>query len=143
MNTKRADEKQSSALKNCVAEGKEKGFGNCFPKPILVGVTGFRASFCALRTSLSCFSTAQNSFKMTHQSKKQERGSSSLLLFGRSDRIRTCGIDVPNVARYQLRHTPIMFLIHTFWCALSYGLLLYQSTGSLSRFFVDLRPLQV
>ena len=28
-------------------------------------------------------------------------------LFGRSDRIRTCGIDVPNVARYQLRHTPI------------------------------------
>ena len=25
---------------------------------------------------------------------------------GRSDRIRTCGIDVPNVARYQLRHTP-------------------------------------
>ena len=26
---------------------------------------------------------------------------------GRSDRIRTCGIDVPNVARYQLRHTPI------------------------------------
>ena len=28
------------------------------------------------------------------------------LFFGRSDRIRTCGIDVPNVARYQLRHTP-------------------------------------
>ena len=28
------------------------------------------------------------------------------LIFGRSDRIRTCGIDVPNVARYQLRHTP-------------------------------------
>ena len=27
-------------------------------------------------------------------------------LIGRSDRIRTCGIDVPNVARYQLRHTP-------------------------------------
>ena len=25
---------------------------------------------------------------------------------GRSDRVRTCGIDVPNVARYQLRHTP-------------------------------------
>lgn len=29
------------------------------------------------------------------------------LIFGRSDRVRTCGIDVPNVARYQLRHTPI------------------------------------
>ena len=29
--------------------------------------------------------------------------------FGRSDRIRTCGIDVPNVARYQLRHTPKIF----------------------------------
>ena len=28
--------------------------------------------------------------------------------FGRSDRIRTCGIDVPNVARYQLRHTPMI-----------------------------------
>ena len=27
--------------------------------------------------------------------------------FGRSDRVRTCGIDIPNVARYQLRHTPI------------------------------------
>ena len=26
---------------------------------------------------------------------------------GRSDRVRTCGIDVPNVARYQLRHTPM------------------------------------
>ena len=26
--------------------------------------------------------------------------------YGRSDRVRTCGIDVPNVARYQLRHTP-------------------------------------
>ena len=29
------------------------------------------------------------------------------LFFGRSDRVRTCGIDVPNVARYQLRHTPM------------------------------------
>ena len=27
--------------------------------------------------------------------------------YGRSDRVRTCGIDVPNVARYQLRHTPM------------------------------------
>ena len=30
------------------------------------------------------------------------------LIFGRSDRVRTCGIDIPNVARYQLRHTPIV-----------------------------------
>ena len=30
-----------------------------------------------------------------------------LFVCGRSDRVRTCGIDVPNVARYQLRHTPI------------------------------------
>ena len=29
--------------------------------------------------------------------------------YGRSDRVRTCGIDVPNVARYQLRHTPKIF----------------------------------
>ena len=28
-------------------------------------------------------------------------------LFGRSGRIRTDGIEVPNFARYQLRHTPI------------------------------------
>ncbi len=37
------------------------------------------------------------------------RINSELLLYriGRSDRIRTCGIDVPNVARYQLRHTPM------------------------------------
>ena len=28
------------------------------------------------------------------------------LAAGRSDRIRTCGIEVPNFARYQLRHTP-------------------------------------
>ena len=33
--------------------------------------------------------------------------SSQIGNFGRSDRIRTCGIDVPNVARYQLRHTPM------------------------------------
>ena len=33
--------------------------------------------------------------------------------FGRSDRVRTCGIDVPNVARYQLRHTP-KYLIYCF-----------------------------
>ena len=26
--------------------------------------------------------------------------------YGRSDRVRTCGIEVPNFARYQLRHTP-------------------------------------
>ena len=38
------------------------------------------------------------------QRKKEELRSS--FFFGRSDRIRTCGIDVPNVARYQLRHTP-------------------------------------
>lgn len=25
---------------------------------------------------------------------------------GRSDRVRTCGLNIPNVARYQLRHTP-------------------------------------
>ena len=29
-------------------------------------------------------------------------------LFGRSDRVRTCGLNIPNVARYQLRHTPIV-----------------------------------
>ena len=34
--------------------------------------------------------------------------------YGRSDRIRTCGIDVPNVARYQLRHTPMCDLYLTF-----------------------------
>ena len=34
----RADENQSSALKICVAVSKEKGFGNCFPKPNLVRV---------------------------------------------------------------------------------------------------------
>ena len=33
---------------------------------------------------------------------------------GRSDRIRTCGIDVPNVARYQLRHTPIFYFVFSF-----------------------------
>ena len=29
------------------------------------------------------------------------------LIFGRSGRIRTDGIEVPNFARYQLRHTPM------------------------------------
>ena len=29
-----------------------------------------------------------------------------LTFFGRSDRVRTCGLNIPNVARYQLRHTP-------------------------------------
>ena len=31
---------------------------------------------------------------------------------GRSDRIRTCGLNIPNVARYQLRHTPTAFLLY-------------------------------
>ena len=31
--------------------------------------------------------------------------------YGRSDRVRTCGIDVPNVARYQLRHTPNLYIL--------------------------------
>ena len=34
--------------------------------------------------------------------------------YGRSDRIRTCGIEVPNFARYQLRHTPITNIIDNF-----------------------------
>ncbi len=29
--------------------------------------------------------------------------------FGRSDRIRTCGILLPKQARYQLRYTPIFY----------------------------------
>ena len=29
-------------------------------------------------------------------------------LIGRSDRVRTCGLNIPNVARYQLRYTPIV-----------------------------------
>ena len=33
--------------------------------------------------------------------------------FGRSDRVRTCGIEVPNFARYQLRHTPIDCIFET------------------------------
>ena len=28
---------------------------------------------------------------------------------GRSDRVRTCGLNIPNVARSQLRYTPIVF----------------------------------
>ena len=35
----------------------------------------------------------------------------NLSIFGRSDRVRTCGIDIPNVARYQLRHTPIYSIL--------------------------------
>ena len=30
--------------------------------------------------------------------------------YGRSDRARTCGLNIPNVARYQLRHTPIYLI---------------------------------
>ena len=39
--------------------------------------------------------------------------------FYRSDRVRTCGLNIPNVARYQLRHTPIyvtMILYHSSVC---------------------------
>lgn len=31
--------------------------------------------------------------------------------YGRSDRIRTCGLNIPNVARYQLRYTPKIYFI--------------------------------
>ena len=45
-----------SPLKICVAESKEKGFGNCFPKPNLVGVTGLEpAAFCSQRTIFQFF----------------------------------------------------------------------------------------
>ena len=47
----RADENQSSALKNCVGESKEKGFGNCFPKPNLVGVTGLEPAASTSQTA--------------------------------------------------------------------------------------------
>ena len=32
--------------------------------------------------------------------------------FGRSDRVRTCGLNIPNVARYQLRYTPIYLIFY-------------------------------
>ena len=44
---------------------------------------------------------------------------------GRSDRVRTCGLNIPNVARSQLRHTPIRvfktprYLLYIFSCRLS------------------------
>ena len=56
-----------------------------------------------------------------HRSKQRKRLRKLLpkANFGRSDRIRTCGIDVPNVARYQLRHTPknIKFQLAVVRCA--------------------------
>ena len=33
------------------------------------------------------------------------------ILTGRGDRIRTCGLMVPNHARYQLRHTPMSLIV--------------------------------
>ena len=51
----RADENQSSALKICVAENKEKGFGNCFQKPILVEVTGLEPAASSSQRNLSRF----------------------------------------------------------------------------------------
>ena len=46
--------------------------------------------------------------KQTNQNKKPLIYLSGFLIgIGRSDRIRTCGILVPNQARYQLRYTPI------------------------------------
>ena len=66
-----------SALKICVGGSKEKGFGNCFPKPNLVGVTGFEpaastsqtqkhrffASFCVL----FCAFSSENRAFMCHK----------------------------------------------------------------------------
>ena len=37
---------------------------------------------------------------------KTKRRLAPSFCFGRSDRVRTCGLNIPNVARYQLRHTP-------------------------------------
>ena len=42
---------------------------------------------------------------------KTGRNKSRLFWFGRSDRIRTCGILVPNQALYQLSHTPMKIFI--------------------------------
>ena len=44
-------ENKPSALKICVGGSKEKGFENCFPKPNLVGVTGFEPAASTSQTS--------------------------------------------------------------------------------------------
>ncbi len=90
----------------------------CF---FLVGVTGFDATLLvALSSGIALGHKAKNSpldyflyalsllevrILSTNNAKTKEHFA-VLFVFGRSDRIRTCGIDVPNVARYQLRHTP-------------------------------------
>ena len=120
--------KQSSALKICGAVSKEKGFGNYFPKPNLVGVTGFepaastsqtsRATSCATPRSvkniefLSFFRKWSNMWSNRFYRGFCERvkcrksqclqGLSAFFVFSES----VVGVLLPNVARYQLRHTP-------------------------------------
>ena len=39
--------------------------------------------------------------------------------YGRSDRVRTCGLNIPNVARYQLRHTPKFIFSRRLSCSIA------------------------
>ncbi len=55
-------------------------------------------------------------------------------IFGRSDRTRTCGIEVPNFARYQLRHTPIVFIF-----SFSFSMPPRQNVAAEYRFHIRVR----
>ena len=75
---------------------------------------GTRQSLFAKNVSPKHFLNARtfvrfdSSFSM-HNKKRHPKG--YLFRYGRSDRSRTCGIHIPNVARYQLRYTPIDLIV--------------------------------
>ena len=62
------------------------------------------ARLFAAHSSIPCYSH----FRPLHNKKSPQP---ELRAFGRSGGIRTHGIHIPNVARYQLRYTPISFIL--------------------------------
>ena len=87
-------------------------------------------SFHAFRESLILFvRLKQLSFSPNLPQTKKQPDPKARLLFGPSDRIRTCGLMVPNHPRYQLRYTRIDIFQ---WRSHRTTLLLYGEKSPLS-----------
>ena len=116
MNTQRADEKQSSALKNCIAVSKEKDFWKMgkIPRKSLNRTLGQRT--CAVIKIRQNWSNA-DLWKINKKSVQILRNGLIFCAYstknGRSDKIWTCDFLLPN--KYAI---VFWLLLLTLWCFL-------------------------
>ena len=98
----KADGKQPSAFKNCVAEDKDKRFSET--KEIIAGKQQSKVR------NLGKHVVTRKSSNLCKMYRKKPKTSQKWLVFGffgRSGGTRTRGLQYPKLARYQLRYTSI------------------------------------